>query len=183
MLPLTVMGFASAMAARRVIALIGPRLLLAISGLITAGGMAWLSRLPVHSSYLLHVFAPTLVLGVGLSLMLLPVVVSATVDLPARDAGLASGLVNVARQLGGGIGLAILVTVAASISRSSGLHSHNAAVVHGYRMALLIDAGVSLLAATAALFLPRATTSPQPEQQPVMARPHQTTTVVDLRSQ
>jgi len=80
------------------------------------------------------------------------VTVTATSDVAPRDAGLASGLVTMGRQIGGAVGLAALVTLAGSVSRHSGLHGQ-AATLHGYRAALLAAAGVSIAGAVAALFL------------------------------
>jgi MFS family permease len=87
-----------------------------------------------------------------MGLMVFPVTATATSDVAPRDAGLASGLVTMGRQIGGAVGLAALVTVAGSVSRHSGLHAQ-AAILHGYRVALLAAAGVSIAGAVAALFI------------------------------
>jgi hypothetical protein len=104
-----------------------------------------------HPAYLVHVLGPTLLFGAGLSQMILPTTVSVTADLPPHEAGLASGLVNVARQIGGAIGVAALVAAA---SAATGHRSGAAGVVHGYRVALIIDTAVAGLVAVVALFLP-----------------------------
>jgi hypothetical protein len=100
-----------------------------------------------------------LVTASGIGLMLLPLAASATAGIETRYAGLASGLFNTARQLGGAIGLAALVTIAATATRHSQLASPAAATVHGYRIALLICAAVSLAAVLIALLLPKGKTS------------------------
>ena len=150
--PWAVLTATGAFASRRLIAVIGARWLLTWGALITAAGFAWLSGLPAQPAYLSHVLGPIVVAGTGLGLMVFLVTVTATSDVAPRDAGLASGLVTMGRQIGGAVGLAALVTLAGSVSRHSGLHGQ-AATLHGYRAALLAAAGVSIAGAVAALFL------------------------------
>jgi EmrB/QacA subfamily drug resistance transporter len=155
--PTTVILIAGGFASRQLVAVIGGRLQLLIGGAITAGGTAWLALAPAHPAYLAHILGPALVAGVGLSLMLLPVTMAGTAGVSPRDAGAAAGLLNTSRQLGGAIGLAVLVTVAATAtSRASGHSTYVAALVHGYHVAFLAAAGVMLVAALVALALPAA---------------------------
>ena len=150
--PWAVLTATGAFASRRLIAVIGARWLLTWGALITAAGFAWLSGLPAQPAYLSHVLGPIVVAGTGMGLMVFLVTVTATSDVAPRDAGLASGLVTMGRQIGGAVGLAALVTLAGSVARHSGLHGQ-AATLHGYRAALLAAAGVSIAGAVAALFL------------------------------
>jgi EmrB/QacA subfamily drug resistance transporter len=150
--PWAVLTAAGAFASRRLITVIGARSLLTWGALITAAGFAWLSGLPAQPAYLSHVLGPIVLAGTGMGLMVFPVTVTATSDVAPRDAGLASGLVTMGRQIGGAVGLAALVTLAGSVSRHSGLHAQ-AAVLHGYRAALLAAAGVSVAGGIAALFI------------------------------
>ena len=84
-----------------------------------------------------------------------------TAGVRPTDAGAAAGLLNTSRQLGGAIGLAVLVTVAATATSGASGHSTGlAALVHGYHVAFLAAAGVMLVAALAALALPAATDRP-----------------------
>ena len=155
MLPMAMIMAVAAIASRPLMTKVDPRALLAAGGVVGAGGLAWLSRIPVHSGYAAHVLGPTMVLGVGLALMMLPLTIFSTAGIGPREAGLASGLVNMGRQLGGAIGLAVLVTVASSVTRHGHLPSPAAAVVHGYSWALLGCAAVSLAAAVVPVLLPR----------------------------
>ena len=98
--------------------------------------------------------------AVGMSLMLLPITLTGTTGVDLEDAGAAAGLLNTSRQVGGAIGLAVLVTVAATATTSAARHAtYLAALVHGYHVAFLADAGVMLFAALVALALPAATAS------------------------
>ena len=153
LLPLTAVFAVGAAAGRKLMSLFGPRMLLIAGAVVTAAGLAWLSGIPVTSDYAADVLGPTLVIGAGLSVMVVPVVAAATTGIDHRLAGVASGLVNTARQVGGAIGLAILVTVAASDAHHSRL-SAAAGVVHGYRTTFVITAAVSLASALIAAPLP-----------------------------
>lgn len=167
MLPMTVTMMIAGIASRRLMTRVDPRALLAAGAVIAAAALAWLSRIPVRSAYPAHVLAPTLVLGMGLALMMLPLTVFATAGIGAREAGLASGLVNMGRQIGGAIGLAVLVTVATTVTRHSHLDSPAAATVQGYGWALIGCAAVSLAAALVSVLLP----GPARSRLLVMSRP------------
>jgi MFS family permease len=162
MLPMTALVAIGAIASRKLVPMFGLRLLLVVGAIVAAAGLAWLSRISVHSGYAADVLGPTVITGAGMSLMLVPIITAATIGIDPKMAGLASGLVNMARQVGGAIGLAILVTIAASAAHNSG-RSSSAGVVHGYRIAFVIGAAVSVVSALVAAFLPaKATPAPPP---------------------
>lgn len=94
-----------------------------------------------------HILGPTIVFGLGIGICVVPVADGATAAIDPELAGLASGLVNTARQLGGALGVAVAVTPI-----SAGHHS--ADVVDGYNTALLACAAISLPAVLLALFMP-----------------------------
>jgi hypothetical protein len=74
---------------------------------------------------------------------------------PPAEAGLASGLLNTSRQLGGALGLAIPATIATAATRRS-LHFSGAdlaALTHGYTLGVLVIAAISILGALSAAFL------------------------------
>jgi EmrB/QacA subfamily drug resistance transporter len=153
-LPVTVVYVVGGLVSRRLTPVVGPRAMLVSGGLLAAVGIAWLATIPAHAAYVSHVLAPNLVGGFGLSVMLLAVTLTGTDGVLPRDAGAASGLLNTSRQLGGAVGLAVLVTVATTVtSHTDGTHAH--ALVQGYRVAFLAIAGLMLLAALLALALPR----------------------------
>ncbi|MGH3378977.1 MAG: MFS transporter [Actinoallomurus sp.] len=152
LLPMVSVISVGVLASQRLIPLAGPRRLVVAGSLVAAAGLVWLAELPTHSDYVPHVLLPTLAVGAGTSVMIMPAVVAATTGVAPRNAGVASGLLNMCRQLGAALGLAALVTVASSVTR----HSHAngpAAVVQGYRTALLVVAAVGVVTAVISLFL------------------------------
>jgi EmrB/QacA subfamily drug resistance transporter len=145
-LPMALVLMVGVIVSKRLLPVVGPRKLLIAGSIITAGGLAWLSALPTSSSYLTHILGPTLLAGAGMSILLLPITTAATTGIDPRNGGIASGLINMGRQLGGALGLAVLVTVASSVTDSA--HGTAAATVtNGYQTALLVVAGLALLAA------------------------------------
>ena len=100
----------------------------AIAGIsIAAAGLAWLTRLPVHGTYLVDLLAGLLPMSIGVGLTFVPITLLGTGGVREEDAGLASGLFNTAQQVGGSLGLAILSTLAASRTINA-LHSHSSRV-------------------------------------------------------
>jgi EmrB/QacA subfamily drug resistance transporter len=157
MLPTTVVMVGGGLASSRLIPVVGPRLLLLAGGLITAAALAWLTALPTHSAYPAHILGPALLAGIGMGLMLLPTTLSGTNGVPAKDAGAAAGLLNSARQVGGALGLAVLVNIAATATRHDVAHAgYLAGLVHGYHVAFGVDAGIMVAAGLVALALPAA---------------------------
>ncbi|MGW5354323.1 MFS transporter [Streptomyces sp. NPDC004031] len=155
MLPVTVVFIAGGLVSRSLTPVLGPRTMLIAGGLFATAGTAWLATIPTHAAYVSHVLGPNMVGGFGISIMLLAVTVSGTTGVPPQNAGAASGLLNTSRQIGGALGLAVLVTVSSSVtSHAGGSHAH--ALVQGYRVAFLVISGCMLLAAIAALALPGA---------------------------
>lgn len=105
-------------------------------------GMAllWLSRMPVSGGYLLHLLPALLLMPIGMGLTFMPIIAAATSGVPAKEAGLASGLITTSQQMGGALGLAVLSGVAATATAHVTGLSPVAALVHGYDRALLVAA-------------------------------------------
>jgi EmrB/QacA subfamily drug resistance transporter len=110
---------------------------------LMAAGLALMATAGQHTGYFPVPFAALLVLGLGAGATFMPLVVVAMEDVPAQDAGLASGLVNVSVQLGGALGLAVLGTIATDRSRAlaEGGTDPIAALVGGYQLAFWLAAG------------------------------------------
>jgi hypothetical protein len=102
----------------------------------------------VDGHYLSDVIAPALIVAMGLGLSFVPVTIAAVAGVEPRQAGLASGLVNTSRQVGGSLGLAVLATLATSRAHEVGTGS--AALVAGFHRAFVVGAGFAALGALAA---------------------------------
>ncbi|MGH9057618.1 MAG: MFS transporter, partial [Acidimicrobiales bacterium] len=151
---------------QRAVTRIGPRPLLVAGSAVSAGAMIWLSRLTEHSSFVGGVLGPMLLLGAGMGPLFVLLFLLGLTKVRDDDTGVASSMVNVAQQVGGAIGLAIVGTVAWSAVASnlrSALHGSalTAATAHVqiYRHALatgfsggyLVSAGVLAVALIVAL--------------------------------
>jgi EmrB/QacA subfamily drug resistance transporter len=140
----------------RLVARFGARTLLAVGPTISAVGLALLSRLHADSSYALHIGLPGAIITFGIGMSFVPVTLSATSSVARRDAGLASGLINTTRQIGGSIGLAALLTIAASRTKSAASDGAAVAQTTGYTTAFAVSAVLLLVGAFIALtVLPR----------------------------
>ena len=121
--------------AQRFVTRFGARRVLAFGLLIGALGVGLLVRLPVHGSYLTDLLPSFILGGIGLAVSFVAVTISALQGVPGRDAGVASGLVNTARQVGGAVGLAVVTTIATVYGHRSAHETVAAASTHGYRIA------------------------------------------------
>jgi predicted MFS family arabinose efflux permease len=97
---------------------IGPRWLVAPGMLAAAAGLAWLTRIGVHSSYAADVLPPLLLASTGLGFVMSPSMNTGTAGVAPSDAGAASAMVNTGQQVGGSIGTSLLNTMAASAAAS-----------------------------------------------------------------
>ncbi len=137
----------------RLVDRIGVRRPLMLGPLLVTTALLWLSRIDDRVSYLSGVLAPMLLLAVGMGMTFVPLTLSAVSRIRREEAGLASGLLNAGQQVGGSVGLALLVTVASAVTGN--LAGHGAtpgqAVTAGYgrafEVAALIAFGAFLLAA------------------------------------
>jgi EmrB/QacA subfamily drug resistance transporter len=134
-LPMTLVLFGLVRVVPRVAARIGDLPLL-IGGLVLAAtGMAWLSQLSTTTDFLSGIGAPLILLGIGMGSAFTPLTTAGIHAVGTEDAGAASGLVNVAHQLGGAVGVAVLVNVFAA----AGDYAHGlSAALHGSVVCLLL---------------------------------------------
>jgi EmrB/QacA subfamily drug resistance transporter len=127
--------------ASRLVGRFGPVPTLIAGPLVFAAGLAYLSRLPVHGSYLADVLPGLAMVAVGAGLGFVSIINAATRGVPRGDAGVAAGLVNTMQRVGSAVGLAVLTAVATARTRALAAPGHQvAAVVGGYDRAFLIAA-------------------------------------------
>ncbi|MGH7241341.1 MAG: MFS transporter, partial [Candidatus Saccharimonadales bacterium] len=144
----------------RVVQKIGYRPILMIAPLIVAAGLFWLSHIPVDGTFWGNVAPGMILMGIGMGGTFVSVSIAATSGVPHHEAGLASGILNTAQQVGGSIGLAVLTGIATSsttryISHLDLKHATAqlqtlAATVHGYQKGYLVAAGFGLAASAIA---------------------------------
>jgi EmrB/QacA subfamily drug resistance transporter len=141
-----------------------------LSGLaIFTVGVAWLSRIAVHGSYLADVLGPSLVIGVGLALSFVALTIASVSGIETEYSGVAGGLINMTQSVGGAIGLAIITAVI-----TSRVHGHVpdlAAFNGGLREALGVAAvmGAASLVITAAVLPRRSRPAPLEEISPTIS--------------
>ena len=118
-LPLTVALVAASIVASGLVQRIGARPLLLAGSVVAAAGMFWLSRITEHGTYVGGLLGPSLVVGVGLGLLFVPLPLVSMSGVAEADSGAAASLLNVGRQVGGAIGLAVIGTVAWTVVANS----------------------------------------------------------------
>jgi EmrB/QacA subfamily drug resistance transporter len=155
-LPVTALIITGAQVSGRLVSRFGPRPLLLGATAATALALAWLSRL-ADGGYWTHVFGPTILLGAAMGTAMVPMMLAATAGVDAREQGLAAGLINTTRMVGGAVGLAALATIAtdrtaAALRDGTAL---NAALTAGYSRALLVSAVTVAAGVLIVLTLPR----------------------------
>jgi EmrB/QacA subfamily drug resistance transporter len=97
---------------------IGSKTVVPVGLLLAAIGMAWLTRLSLHSTYAAHVLPPLLVLGLGLGLSLPAAMSQSTLGVRMSDQGVASATMNTTQQIGGAISTALLNSLANAAAAS-----------------------------------------------------------------
>jgi EmrB/QacA subfamily drug resistance transporter len=170
-LPMTIANFAVAVAVPRLTQGLGNGRLLAGGLTVTLIGMAWLSRLSADTWYFTGVALPMVLIGIGQGASLSPLTASGIAGVGPEDAGAAAGLVNVAHQIGGSLGLGVLVVVFATAYPGT-LEPH-ALLAQRVAVALTAGTGMLLLALIVVVALIVRPALPQASTQPGSSRPHQ----------
>ena len=150
-LPLAVGIIISAGAGSQLVTRIGFKPVLTGGLLLIAAALLWFSRVPAPGgSFGADVLGPSLLAAFGLGFSFVSVTIGAVTGTKPHEAGLASGLINTAQQVGGALGLAILATIANSRTQSlfhSGVHSTSVALTKGFDRAFLVGAGFAIAGA------------------------------------
>jgi hypothetical protein len=156
-------AFSASLASARLLAMVGPRPLVPVGMILGMLGMILFTKLTPQANYLGNVLPGLIVTGLGLGLIFAPATASATAAIERHDAGAASALVNSTQQVGGSVGVALLNTIAVTVTTRARLahttalatrHQLNAhAVLHGYAVAFWWAAGLFGVGALATFIL------------------------------
>jgi EmrB/QacA subfamily drug resistance transporter len=148
-LPMTLMIMLVASRAGKLVSRFGVRLVLGGGLIMMTAGMLLFTKIAASGSAIVYVVIPGLLTAAGIGMSIVPSTIAATQGAKEGQSGLASGLVNTSRQIGGGLGLAVLITLATQ--HSTGLIGHGQdvpqALTDGFRLAYLIGAFLTAAAA------------------------------------
>jgi EmrB/QacA subfamily drug resistance transporter len=170
-LPMSAAIIVGAQTAGRMMSRVGPQRLLVVGLTLAAIGFGWLTQLSATSGYVDGLLGGTLLISLGVGMSFAPLATAGTAGVHWSQAGLASGVLNTSRQVGGSIGLAALATIATDRTHaviaaasagprglvSSGLVSHatsTAALTSGYTHAFAAATVIAAVAAATALAIP-----------------------------
>ncbi|HEY1824263.1 MAG TPA: MFS transporter [Trebonia sp.] len=150
-LPMTALLFAVSRLMPRLIPRLGGYRLMIIGMIPVIVGMFWLSRVSPETGYWSGIFGPMVLLGAGMGAVFVPLTTTSLAGVSPRDSGAASSMVNVMQQLGGSVGLAVLVAV-----YGTAIHSASARPVAGLSAAAfhahVLSHGMSTAFTLAAIF-------------------------------
>ncbi|MFI5681111.1 MFS transporter, partial [Streptomyces cellulosae] len=154
---------------------VGPKVVVSVSFLVAASGMALLTQLTLNSAYVANIMPGMILLGLGIGGVMTTAFQGATAGVHHEDAGVASALINTSQQVGGSISTALLTTVASSAATDY-LSSHKPgaltvaqAGVESYTATLAWGAGIFVVGAVLTAFLmPNKALAPS-EGEPVIA--------------
>jgi EmrB/QacA subfamily drug resistance transporter len=152
--------------AQAIVGRIGVRPTLTAGLLLSTASVAALTRLPVDGTYFWDLFPWFVLGGVGMGLTFVPVTIASLAGVERSDAGVASGLINTSRQIGGAVGIAAVSAIAAtSTSNYADAHaaipaSSGVALDHGFQTGLYVLTGLLILGALIAFSLVRSGTGP-----------------------
>jgi len=150
--------------AQLIISRIGVQRTLVTGLLLMTASLGLLTRLPVDGQYFWDLFPAFVLGGAGLVLSFVPITIASLTGVDRADAGVASGLINTSRQIGGAIGIAAVSAVAATstgnyLDSHAGIATSGAALDHGLQTALYVVAGLAVAATViTAVFLRTAAT-------------------------
>jgi predicted MFS family arabinose efflux permease len=179
-IPMTAALFGMSRLAPRLVARFGPKPLMIVGMLPVVAAMAWLGQLTTGTSYFPGVLIPMLLLGIGMGVVFVPLTMASLSGVPPKESGAGASMVNVMQQVGGALGLAILVTIYGTASRAAALHpilgaSAAAQVqhvrVHGMAasfMAAAIFDAIALIVIAVAIRM-RPATAPASQSEPIEA--------------
>jgi len=135
----------------------GAKVVMTIGMTLIGAGVIWATQVSVHGHFLANLAGPMVIAGAGTAFAFIPISIAALAGVAENQAGLASGLLNTSRQLGGAIGIAIASSVASGHTNTL-LHAGSAppeALASGFQQALWVLGAIALLALPAIFALVR----------------------------
>ncbi len=163
--PQTLAIIVGAQISSRIVTRVGVRPLIVVGPLITAAGLLMLGGITPGASYWHTLFLPSVLITLGMGLSFTPLAISATAGVDRHMAGLASGLLNTSRQVGGAVGLAGLSSLAVAVSTNdfsviagAGHVSRHFAMLQstsfGFGRAMVVSAAIAVAASVIAALMP-----------------------------
>jgi Na+/melibiose symporter-like transporter len=156
-LPMAIGIILGAQISSRLLIKTGARPILLTGATMATLGFLWISLIKVDSSYWGSILLPSVLCSFAMGLLFSPLANSATAGVDRADAGLASGVLNTARQVGGSLALAILGTIAADRTATFMNPTSGLALVSGYQRVFEVSALITFVALLASLAVPRGT--------------------------
>jgi EmrB/QacA subfamily drug resistance transporter len=146
--------------AQAVVGRLGVRTTLTLGLLASAVSIAALTRLPVEGHYFWDLFPWFVLGGSGMAFSFVPVTIAGLAGVDRSDAGVASGLINTSRQIGGAIGIAAVSAIAATSTSTFATANavratSGAALAHGFQTGLYVLTGLLLVGAAVVVALVR----------------------------
>jgi EmrB/QacA subfamily drug resistance transporter len=147
-LPLTALLLVGAAVTTKLLPVLGARPLAVGGPLLIAAGVLWLRTLSEDTGYVTGILGPMCLFGVGVGLVFVALNAVALAGVPAADSGAASGVFQVMQQVGGSLGLAILVTVFGSASKgvTPVRHALTVGIAHAFTVGLIFAVCATLVA-------------------------------------
>ncbi len=158
-LPMTLLIVAGSTLASRLVIRVGTKPLLVAGMTALTAGLLLFTTISAHGTYLGDVLIPSLLTAIGMGLAFVPATIAAVSGVAPAEAGLASGLVNTARLVGGALGLAILAALATARTNSDLRHgaiTAHGALTNGFHLAFVVAASFAFIGGLVSFFgLPR----------------------------
>jgi EmrB/QacA subfamily drug resistance transporter len=177
-LPMTLSIFTISRIVPRLIPRLGPRRILIGGASLVALATLWFTQISISSHYAPAIVVPMILLGVGVGSSFLPLSIIVLSGVPGREAGAASGMLQTVQQVGGALGLSILVTAFGTATRAVPTHllmgaapAMRAEIVfaHGLTSVFVLAAVFALLSLANGLLVLRAPSRLEPATQVVLS--------------
>jgi EmrB/QacA subfamily drug resistance transporter len=146
-----------AMVAQQLVTRVGVKPVLVTGMSLLTIGLLYFTQVSVEGSYLGDLLPGFLVIAMGMAFSFVSISIAALAGVPAKDAGLASGLINTSQQIGGALGIAVLSSVAIAQTNDAARAGDAvpAALTSGFQAAFWVGAGIAAVGVLASLLLVR----------------------------